>query len=886
MAVAIYDFNEIKQRVTCEDYLRERGIKVTAGRCAATWRGGKGQNVSVEGAVWHDFKTEEGGSVLDLCKRVEGLSDLQDAARVLGERFHIEPKIKSHKPEPLVTRSKKLKEAGYVLDTTYEYTDEKGKPVYYVDRYRWPNPFLEPPDGKAKEFVQRTPEHEGLDPDTPHLLYHLPEVVSAQEVFIVEGEKDVETLRKWGFVATTNSGGASKDGSSKWPNELNGWFTGKDVTIIADNDDAGKAHAQNLATMLSPVAKSVRSFAVSALPKGDVTDWAEKEGGTADALRTAVAALVPVQTQNDEEAAIAAAKLANETPFSNFTTMWKESGKRRIEIKLPRTINDLREDLYTRFLGFPRRIGGSLLFDHDKDNGQIREMKNENALFAWIGEKSKRVTPWVTGQDGFVSKKELFSSLQFNATAYEKISSVPDWPMRRDVYYTCQKALKPTPGHAALAKFLARFNPATDADAVLLRTFVAAPMFYEYMIQRPCWIIDAVFGQGAGKTTLAEIVAYLYDSTAIKTDMNEMNFKGEEVKKRIVSFEGRKARMLLVDNVRGSMSCPFLAELITSTYFSGRPPYGEGEERRPNDLTFVITANAATADSDISSRSIPLYIGSRMDKSGKWMRETRDMVAADRFLILGDILDILSNGPAIGDGYRAVTRTPEFERDVLWKMAGSEAAFDMAVSKILSARASINYEEERANLATETIERGIDRFLKKASEHPNAHNPTSHEMVAVWLRTAVVEHWLKPQFNIDIQTLRNMVDTGKAARFARGIKQYPRSSAYSGKGRSSGILYVGAHAEYPFVPVLTMDGKDVELALDIGWHHNPQLIAELAAQREASGGTGTVIEVPGEAEPSAQAAPSAPAIPSAPPPPQLPGDAPIDDIIATEALPL
>ena len=40
MAVAIYDFNEIKRRVSCEDYLRERGVKVSAGRCAATWRGG------------------------------------------------------------------------------------------------------------------------------------------------------------------------------------------------------------------------------------------------------------------------------------------------------------------------------------------------------------------------------------------------------------------------------------------------------------------------------------------------------------------------------------------------------------------------------------------------------------------------------------------------------------------------------------------------------------------------------------------------------------------------------------------------------------------------------------------------------------------------------
>lgn len=840
----IYDFNEIKKRVSCEDYLRERGIKVSAGRCAARWRGGKGQNVSVEGAVWHDFKTEEGGSVLDLCKRVENLSDLQDAARILGERFHIEPKVKTHRPEPLVTRAKKLVEAGYKLDTTYEYTDENGKPVYFVDRYRWANPFNDPPDGKTKEFVQRTPEHEGLDPDTPHLLYRLPEVISAQEVFVVEGEKDVETLRKWGFVATTNSGGASRSGGGKWPNELNGWFTGKDVVVIADNDDAGKSHASNIATMLAPVAKSVRSFAISALPKGDVTDWAEKEGGTADALRAAVTALVPTEKRSDAEAAIAAAKIANEAPFANFVSTWRENGKRRAEVKLPRTVDDLRNDVYTRFLGFPRRIGNSLLFDHDKDNGHIRELRNEHALFAWIGEKSHHVIPWTSGTEGFVSKKELYSSLVFNSVSYEKISSVPDWPIRKDVYYTYRDALKPTPGHAALKAFLARFNPASEADAILLRSFVAAPMFYEYMIQRPCWIIDAVFGQGSGKTTLAEIVAFLYDSTAIKTDINEMTFKGEEIKKRIVSSSGRNARMFLVDNVRGQLSCPFLAELITSTYFSGRAPYGEGEERRPNDLTFVITQNAASLDSDITSRSIPVYIGSRQDKSGDWMRTTRDMVVRDRYKILGDIFDILSNGPKIPDGYRAVTRTPEFERDVMWKMAGSEEDFNIATQYILSKRKDINFEGELADLVTEAIEMNIDRWLAKAAQHPNAHNPTSHEMVAVWLRTAVVEHWIKPQFKTDMQTLRNMVDTGKTTRFARGIKQYPKSSAYCGKGRSSGILYVGSRVEYPYIPVLTLLDKDVELAPDIGWHHNPGLIAELVAEREAAERGAGAIDVP------------------------------------------
>ncbi|MGA3099089.1 MAG: hypothetical protein ABSF25_21745 [Bryobacteraceae bacterium] len=45
-------------------------------RAAATWRNGDGLNVSGDDArgVWHDFKTDEGGGVLDLVQRVRGCS--------------------------------------------------------------------------------------------------------------------------------------------------------------------------------------------------------------------------------------------------------------------------------------------------------------------------------------------------------------------------------------------------------------------------------------------------------------------------------------------------------------------------------------------------------------------------------------------------------------------------------------------------------------------------------------------------------------------------------------------------------------------------------------------------------------------------------------------
>jgi hypothetical protein len=40
--------------------------------------------------------------------------------------------------------------------------------------------------------------------------YRLPAVLTAARVFVVEGEKDVQSIEKLGLVATCNAGGAGK----------------------------------------------------------------------------------------------------------------------------------------------------------------------------------------------------------------------------------------------------------------------------------------------------------------------------------------------------------------------------------------------------------------------------------------------------------------------------------------------------------------------------------------------------------------------------------------------------------------------------------------------------------------------------------------------------
>ena len=144
---------------------------------------------------------------------------------------------------------------------TYDYTDASGNLVFQVCR-------MEP-----KSFRQRRPDGNGsyiwnLQGVTP-TIYRLPEVIGAQEVIVVEGEKDCDNLSALGFLATTVPGGAGK-----WREHYNQYLKGKRVVIIPDNDEPGRKHAAQVAQSLEGIAESIKILSLPELPEsGDVSDF-------------------------------------------------------------------------------------------------------------------------------------------------------------------------------------------------------------------------------------------------------------------------------------------------------------------------------------------------------------------------------------------------------------------------------------------------------------------------------------------------------------------------------------------------------------------------------------------------------------------------------------
>jgi archaellum biogenesis ATPase FlaH len=159
----------------------------------------------------------------------------------------------------------------------YDYTDAAGRLQFQVVR-KTPGS-----DGK-KRFAQRRPDGAGgwvwSIKGLERVPYRLAQLAAASEAWIVEGEKDVHTLERWGLVATCNPGGAGN-----WQPELTQYFAGKSVWIIPDNDEPGRDHALKVAAALAPIAAAVKIIELPGLPeKGDVSDWA-KRNGTAKHLR-------------------------------------------------------------------------------------------------------------------------------------------------------------------------------------------------------------------------------------------------------------------------------------------------------------------------------------------------------------------------------------------------------------------------------------------------------------------------------------------------------------------------------------------------------------------------------------------------------------------------
>ncbi|MGH1508326.1 phage/plasmid primase, P4 family [Ralstonia solanacearum] len=183
--------------------------------------------------LWTDRATGDGGDVFAVIAGNLGVDVYTQFPQVLARAADLLGLVNTQ-PVRRTRREPPTDDLGQQT-AKWDYLDAAGKLVGVVYRYD--------PPGRGKEFRPWDAKRRKMAPPDPRPLYNQPELASATQVVLVEGEKCAQALIDAGIVATTAMHGANA------PVEKTDWspLAGKAVLIWPDRDKPGWEYAANAA---------------------------------------------------------------------------------------------------------------------------------------------------------------------------------------------------------------------------------------------------------------------------------------------------------------------------------------------------------------------------------------------------------------------------------------------------------------------------------------------------------------------------------------------------------------------------------------------------------------------------------------------------------------
>ncbi|HZY84062.1 MAG TPA: hypothetical protein VFE78_04485, partial [Gemmataceae bacterium] len=399
-------------------------------------------------------------------------------------------------------------------------------------------------------------------------------------------------------------------------------------------------------------------------------------------------------------------------------TSTADDGKgRKAKVGLPPC--RISDDLMKITGGWPKRVGGRL-FSAD-DSCRPLWLEDAPGLFAYAasrlpGDGHSKVR-WAGGEDK-VSQGLFFAYLQQAAEAFDALETMPHEPPLPRIYY-----MHPPPAGGdgrALARLLGQFQPASLADAELIKAAALTLFWGGPPGQRPAFLIDSEpddpkKGRGVGKTRLAIMLSRLAGGHVAVRPQDDIN----KIVTRLLSPSAHEKRVALLDNVKTlRFSWADLEGLITESVISGHDMY-VGEGQRPNLLTWFITLNGASLSKDMAQRVVPIQMG-RPSYDATWEQATTELIDRERWAIIGDILaELRRPAPPLAQ----YSRWSAWERDVLSRVDKP----DVCQQLIAQRQGQIDDDQAEANLVRQ-------QFI--AELKARRHNP---ERSAVWIPARVAQ---------------------------------------------------------------------------------------------------------------------------------------------------
>lgn len=150
------------------------------------------------------------------------------------------------------------------LDAKYDYYDCNG--VYLYSKLRYKDKRFSFARISGGDFIKG----KGKGNST---LYNLPETLKqlkkGKTIFYCEGEKDCNTLKQYGIVATT--AGSVSD----WRKEYSDYFIGADLVLLPDNDKPGYDLVKQIVNDCKDLCYRIRIVKTADNEHGDITDYFE-----------------------------------------------------------------------------------------------------------------------------------------------------------------------------------------------------------------------------------------------------------------------------------------------------------------------------------------------------------------------------------------------------------------------------------------------------------------------------------------------------------------------------------------------------------------------------------------------------------------------------------
>ncbi|MBA4188843.1 MAG: hypothetical protein C0467_12670 [Planctomycetaceae bacterium] len=235
-----------------------------------------------------------------------------------------------------------------------------------------------------------------------------------------------------------------------------------------------------------------------------------------------------------------------------------------------------------------------------------------------------------------VTKDEFFAGAKHYVPRFAWSSDTPHFPPIPSVLYLNPPRKAEKTGK--LDALVARFDPATDQDRVLMKAFILTLFWGGPCGKRPAFTFtsdagsDKHKGRGTGKTTFTELSSKLVGGTmAIRTSVST-----DRALAVLLSPSAKNKRVGLFDNLKAfRFSSDFFESLVTCEEINGHRLH-HGHASRPNYVTYAVTVNGASYSKDMAERSVVIKL-KQPKRSGTWYAKTLKLIEEHSDEIIADV---------------------------------------------------------------------------------------------------------------------------------------------------------------------------------------------------------------------------------------------------------